>query len=47
VYKDLKYVYIKFVQAKLQNASFGLRSLEKEGRNGTKLVLKLAFTPKN
>jgi hypothetical protein len=47
VYKDLKYVSIKFVQANPQNASLGLRSLEKEGRDGTRLMLRLAFTPKN
>ncbi len=39
VCKDLKYVYIKSIQAYLRN-------LEREGKNGTRFVLKLAFTPK-
>jgi hypothetical protein len=28
-------------------ASFAPRNLEREGRNGTRLVLRLAFAPKN
>jgi hypothetical protein len=30
-----------------KSASFGLRNLEKEGRNGTRLVLRLAFALEN
>jgi hypothetical protein len=30
-----------------KSASFGLRNLEKEGKNGTRLVLKLAFALDN
>jgi len=30
-----------------ESASLGLNFLEKEGKNGTKLVLRLAFAPKN
>jgi len=30
-----------------KNASHGLRNLEWGGRNGTRLVLKLTFIPKN
>jgi hypothetical protein len=30
-----------------KSASFGLKSLEKESKNGTKLMSKLAFTPEN
>jgi hypothetical protein len=30
-----------------KSASLGLRILEREGKNGTRLVLRLAFAPKN
>jgi hypothetical protein len=30
-----------------KNASLGLRNLQREGRNGRRLVLILAFDPKN
>jgi hypothetical protein len=30
-----------------KSTSLGPRNLEKEGRNGTRLVLRLAFAPKN
>jgi hypothetical protein len=29
-----------------KSASLGLKNLEKESKNGTRLVLRLAFTPK-
>jgi uncharacterized protein YqgQ len=45
--KDLKCVYFKSAQGDLPSASLGLISLEMEGRNGTRLVLKLAFVLEN
>jgi hypothetical protein len=46
VCKELKYVFVKFVQV-YKIASLGLRNLKMGSRNGTRLVLRLAFVPKN
>jgi len=46
VCKDLKYVSIKFVQANLQKCITWFKKFKREGKNGTRFVLKLAFAQK-
>jgi hypothetical protein len=38
---------LNLLQQIYKSASLGLRNLEREVRNGTRLVSRMAFTPKN
>jgi hypothetical protein len=37
---------LSLLKKSYKSASLGLRNLEKDGKNGTRLVLRLAFAPK-